>query len=1013
MFITINCLGMPFNGNTIKESSLGGSETAAYYLAKELAVQGHKVIMYTNMKDPNKEQGIYEGVKYMWVGNRTEQAPLGEHFHFFAENTPMDVLIIQRSPIAFAFNYAAKINLWWVHDLPIVRKRDEVAQHLWNIDGVLTVSEFHKEQYAEIYGINPEIIYPIQNGIDMELFNTTTLNLPKDFNNEVTRINLLYSSRPERGLEHLVRPDGIMERLGKVDPSIHLYVCAYNNVTEEMLPYYTALGEQMNAMPNVTVLGALTKQELADVMRQCDALVYPTPGPKQPNFDEVSCITAMEAMAAGLPMITSDRGALPETCKDSGTMLVEMNEDASVNINNFVASIIDFIKLDDNAKKEVKSLQKEAAKKFTWDIATNMLLEHINSIFDKCRTSTSVQKHLMNMSDIYAMEHIKHIHPFENDAFTDHMNKELGDCYGFAFNDGFYEHYKSYYEYEKQRGVDYGPENLDGNMRFEHVNSLIDGLADGITVLDYGCAHGHYTVNLAKRHPKKNFVGIDITQSNIDTARQWAKDEGVSNVEFLHGFSDGESIIVGEEGQNKVPLEDIKSKFDFIIAAEVIEHIANPKEYVEILNNYLKDDDSVMCITTPFGPWEAIGYKQHYPWRAHLWHFERSDLHDLFGHFPNFSIKVVPNGGASVELLGSYAYTWTKPQDNTVGEIDYERKYRETKGRQTISLCMIVRNAEDTIKRCLDSAAPIADEVIIALDRTTTDRTREIIENWQADLGDYPWPIVTIVDIDSPTEIGFDAARNRSIENATGDWILWLDSDEILVHPENVVKYMRNNGFDGYAIAQHHYSAQPVGIQKTDIPCRFFRNHRGVKFYGVVHEHPEKVMNEGVGFVNLVFDVCIAHQGYTTENIRRGRFKRNIPLLAKDREQYPDRKLGKFLWMRDLAQMCKYELEVNGGRVTPEMLERAKEGIEIWEQLLADNEIRMCVDGIEFYSILVEISGQGFEFGFAADSSKFNGGVHLEQARPIIAHFASKEHVLKLFEAITTERTKEYEKRYF
>ena len=99
MFITMHCMGMPFNGETLEKHSLGGSESACYYVAKELAARGHKVIVFTT----NPEEGDWDGVRYRWMGNPTEASPMGERFGFYAENTPQDVLIMQRHPHAFRF----------------------------------------------------------------------------------------------------------------------------------------------------------------------------------------------------------------------------------------------------------------------------------------------------------------------------------------------------------------------------------------------------------------------------------------------------------------------------------------------------------------------------------------------------------------------------------------------------------------------------------------------------------------------------------------------------------------------------------------------------------------------------------------------------------------------------------------------------------------------------------------------------------------------------------------------
>ena len=80
---------------------------------------------------------------------------------------------------------------------------------------------------------------------------------------------------------------------------------------------------------------------------------------------------------------------------------------------------------------------------------------------------------------------------------------------------------------------------------------------------------------------------------------------------------------------------------------------------------------------------------------------------------------------------------------------------------------------------------------------------------------------------------------------------------------------------------------QPLGVMKTDYPVRVFRNNAGIKFYGVVHEHPEQELNKGVGHVIGIQEVEIAHAGYTNEGVRRTRCGRHIDLLGNDRHKYP------------------------------------------------------------------------------------------------------------------------------
>ena len=85
----------------------------------------------------------------------------------------------------------------------------------------------------------------------------------------------------------------------------------------------------------------------------------------------------------------------------------------------------------------------------------------------------------------------------------------------------------------------------------------------------------------------------------------------------------------------------------------------------------------------------------------------------------------------------------------------------------TISLCIIVKNEENTIARCLESVKGLCDEIII-VDTGSTDLTKQIVEKYTDRIVDFTW-------IDD-----FAAARNFAFSQATMDYILWLDADDIL-----------------------------------------------------------------------------------------------------------------------------------------------------------------------------------------------------------------------------------------
>ncbi len=444
MLITLHCGGLPFDGTTVEHKSLGGSESAAYYMAKELAAAGHRVTMFTNIDEPSET----DGVRYVPAGQIGEHCPLGEMFHYYAENTPCDVMIIQRHPKAFAYNWASKINLWWIHDLALQRSKAMVEDMMVNIDGILTVSEWHKKQVCEVYEVNEDVVYAVTNGVDLSLFELGTAREDKFYHlvDKENQIKLLYTSRPERGLENLVKADGIMERLLAIDPNYHLYICGYDNVTAQMKNYYDALYARADALPNVTNLGALTKQELADVMRQCDLHVYPS------TFEETSCITAMECMAAGLPMIASNVGALPETVKGTVVDLLDL-KDGQVDTELFIRMIVAYNKTMFNNSSQ---LQLERAPFYSWLKAAQRLEFAIGCCFKVSQVSKAsiIQTLLMN-SDYYAAKEFEYEVSAEGILLS--LYKEMNKCYSITNEPIWDDHYASYYQYEEDRGVEYGP----------------------------------------------------------------------------------------------------------------------------------------------------------------------------------------------------------------------------------------------------------------------------------------------------------------------------------------------------------------------------------------------------------------------------------------------------------------------------------------------------------------------------------------------------------------------------
>jgi glycosyltransferase involved in cell wall biosynthesis/2-polyprenyl-3-methyl-5-hydroxy-6-metoxy-1,4-benzoquinol methylase len=1039
MDIVLHSLGMPFNGETIYKQSLGGSETAAYYQARELAKRGHRVTLFTSSQD----EGSFEGVNYCWAGQPSERAPLGENFEFYATNTPHDVLIIQRHPLAFHKRYQSKINIWQLHDLAMYRTAATVIHGLYQIDAVTCVSKWHKDQVQGVYGIRDEILAVVPNGIDLSLYEGEAEPFTQQMFRKSDSVDtnfpelgdsflMLYQSRPERGLEHLVRPGGIMDRLRETNA--HLLIAGYENTVQQMAGYYNQLKAWGEALPNVTHLGALTKPQLAALQKSCDLMVYPT------EFGEVSCITAMEAMAAGLPMVTSRHAALPETCEDSSTFLIPL-KDGKADEDDFVRTLsilIEQAPKDQQLVSKARELQREAATRKTWAKAVDVLESVIADRLARYgRRAASIVRHCIEHSDIAMAEHVLTEHAAD-DVITESTETEIASLYDFRSSDAAYRahyafHQARYYDDFEDRVIG---EDVTGSMRFRGAwmfmlqeMQLRRGEKD-VRVLDYGCAHGHYLIPFSQNFKHAEFTGVDVSARAIGAAMKWVQKEGLANVRLMSGgqdvftdnrarllrtetrYAEGEPVEqTNDDGTVSLaqPQETVEKKFDVIFAGEVLEHVADPVDLLEKFRSVLNPGGAII-VTTPTGRWEWTGTEAFRTGREHLHHFDREDILEMCAGSPlrvPEDICFAPSGHDKTgKGLGSWV--WRVRPEAPFRGVDYARKAPTIAPRETLSACLIVKDGERTLRKCVESFIDWVDQIVIAIDPKTRDRTQEIALQL---CGDYPLKPFKIIEGVEALKEGFAAARNRTLEHAVGDWILWIDADEELQQPQNLWKYLRPSHHDGYGFPQIHYSCNPAQVLTTDYPCRLFRNRLGIRFYGAVHEHPEIRPGEAIPSGIIKHDVQFLHSGYVDEDTRRKRFERNLPLLIRDREENPGRGLNRFLWLRDTAQALMFEQEQVGGHILEGHKARALEGIKLFAQMIDQDTPRMLVDALPYYSHCVATTGAGFE-AEVNFSSMVPQAPDLAVRTSFKGQFHSRDHYFRLTRKIQEEATKHYEDPY-
>jgi len=940
--------GMPFNGDSLKQQSLGGSETAGLCMARELGKRGHSVTVFSNTDKVGKFEG---GVKYR------KCADFMAHMAY----SPVDICIGQRDPSIFTNRYNSKINILWMHDIALKRNRSAFRSVLWNVDEIMGVSMFHVEQMAKIYGLPVEKFWPTTNGIDKINYKERERH-PK---------RLMYTARPERGMDILL--NDIMPKIWKIDPDVELALAGYDNTVQAMIPFYNSIKakikEYVDQGRKVEFLGHLKKEELYKEYQKSTAYVYPT------KFEEVSCITMMECMGNGLPMIISKKAALPETVPSDCAVFIEGDAKNEVYQESFVKAVMELLN-NTNQQNELRSAGLSHSKGLLWSQVAEKWENHFYDMFnDRTENKDALARHFYRTENIVALNHMVKNSVFNNDMTHFYWKEKMKSHYPqFDWLD-----YTS--ELHIEQGENYAKQFKDKLPELKvdlRIKTVLKQIGKAVSILDYGGAIGNEAC-LFVNETNAKVTSVNVSPHEIEVGKRLAKER----------CKDPDKITFVEANSP----EAVEGMFDVVFAGEILEHIKDPHIFIDQLEAKCMEGGK-MVFTVPLGAWGDT--KEPAEYRGHLWGFDRTDLYDLFGAKEDYNPLIVtgPLNQFNQELLGWVVITYKKNSKRSTGTIDLDRKLAIQAPRQTVSACLILGGPNDKkmLHRCLSSIYDVVDEIIIC-DTGIDDITREILAHYQ-----HEGKITLIPNVGDPKEIGFDASRNAGLEHASCDWIFWIDSDEELLKTSNIFKYLKANTYNGYSVRQHHFSCDPPNAFRADVPVRFFRNNMGIKFCGLVHEHPELGMNEGVGPSAIMNDVELAHDGYLTEEVRKGRFVRNYKLMVKDREKYPDRLLGKFLMCRDWMHLVKYQLGRNGNQATSEVVEYCRKTIELYEEELLIKETVVQREGLEYYGEALRILGEGLDYEILVGA--INPDPKLRTEEPIMTvRFRTPEMLTKFLSA--------------
>ncbi|MDB9822551.1 glycosyltransferase [Deltaproteobacteria bacterium] len=193
----------------------------------------------------------------------------------------------------------------------------------------------------------------------------------------------------------------------------------------------------------------------------------------------------------------------------------------------------------------------------------------------------------------------------------------------------------------------------------------------------------------------------------------------------------------------------------------------------------------------------------------------------------------------------------------------------------TISCCMIVKNEEQFLEKCLASVNDYVDEIIV-VDTGSTDNTVEIAKRFTDKVYYHPW------------ENSFSKARNQALQYATCEWIFQIDGDEKLMAGSGeklrkAVRDVTDEDIIYVKILCSYANGSKMSLHNFE---RLFRNNGVIHYEGAVHN---RVVG---GSKELYSEIELWHYGYDVEEDKaREKFERTTMLLKNEIEKNPENPL--------------------------------------------------------------------------------------------------------------------------
>lgn len=348
-------LDTPYN------SPLGGTQSAICYFVEEMKLRGHDIYLF------NKSKNIE-------IIRSVPHVPAQLYLPFINQNQLKFDLIIVSCLAQEILELKLTLNnpttlycLWTGHDIdqnPSKLLKDDKLKDA--IDLYIFVSEWQRKRYVETYNIKYQKTIILRNGIGKPF--EKYLNLPTN----KKRNSMTYCSIPWRGLDLLIP---IFKKIKEKHKDSSLTIFSGMNIYQQ--PENNGLYDEFKDMDSVNCNYGISQTKLAEELYNIDYLTYPN------IFQETSCITALQAMATGCLVVTSNLGALKETM-DGMNDYVDINIhnfDKDNYVNNFVNTLSNNIQLSDKIKEMLREKNREHIRKnYTWSVICQKFENEISLI---------------------------------------------------------------------------------------------------------------------------------------------------------------------------------------------------------------------------------------------------------------------------------------------------------------------------------------------------------------------------------------------------------------------------------------------------------------------------------------------------------------------------------------------------------------------------------------------------------------------------------------------------------